>query len=1209
MIVVKNNLKYKLKPLNQYRDSIVEHQCMTLILQHTEMDIMNIYIPPSAEITHNELQYYFSQLSEKFIICGDMNGHNSIWEPSTGINNNRIGVVIGNFLNAREDIVLATPPDLPTHYNVRLGRNSTIDLCLVAPCLLDMIEVKTLADSGSDHLPISIRLTAGPDKMERGKRSTCITDNENIQNQLQQWREKVLQAPPIIPSEVTEEFAMFHRGIHTVSSEIFKKSSGRVGNTYNKPHWNAKCAKATALRRRAKRRAERNGTDGNKIAYRRLQAQAIRTHLEQAREKWKKITSQITPSSSTKELYDLANKMRGKYKKIHSPLIINDTYHFSPQEKGIIHTRHFQKAMTGPEDTEYDLDVLDMIEDRIQEPVFPQCDSLFTMQEMKNKLDALDTTKAYGTDEVCNLFLKNLPIPKVQELLGIFNRSWRTHIVPDQWKTGLIIPILKPGKKPDKPDSYRPITLLQCTSKLMESMVGERLSFLSETEGLLDECQHGFRARRSSIDPVLELEHEVRMGHAQRKVTLTVFFDLKAAYDSVDHIHLLRALAECGVSGRLLAWIKDFLAHRKICTIVEGTVSESSEIDQGVPQGSGLSTILFILLLKKLNHDDGIRPKTYADDVTYSVTEDTLEEAERSLQRSINIFQEWTASVGLTISSAKTKVMSFSRKNHHRKPKLYLGTNEIEVVTTFRYLGFVLDSPHLTWQKHIEQVKGECGRALNLMKSLAYSKYGADRDSLLDIYRGLIKGKIAYSCPLLISACKTNLHHLEVIQNSALRIASGALRSTPISTLQNETNTPPILLYIEEQAIKLYYKILTKGEQHPLRKYLLEAGDLEEYQQQWTKQTKKPFILAVRDKIQTWGLQVDPGLQPITQYVIPPWVALEDSIHTELLEPTTKARGPEHLRMEAIVTLESRFNDHLQIFTDGSKITEEEGDTQPSTSAAYYVPSTGTVGCWKLNPLISIAGAELSAIWSATNWLLNQPLNQSRKAVILTDSKVSLYLIRHRKPKSYANATLKIHYNILSLRNKGWDISFQWVPSHCGVPGNETADRMANEGHSLRNLDTYPLELDEVLLQVNKSFTRLWKIHWERNLRQDNIKRSFGPWPHSRHKIRSLDVVLARFRMNHTRLNKHMFRIRLAASPLCAQCDQQAEEDVQHFLLECNAYLVPRTRMLNTLLQFGIRAPTPNLLLGSSDLEPTIQSTITYAVAQYITSTGRIKEL
>ena len=888
-----------------------------------------------------------------------------------------------------------------------------------------------------------------------------------------------------------------------------------ITDRFSKPFWNERCEEAVTLRKRAKRRAEKDkDNDGKKIEFKNLAQTSRKILLETERDFWRDFTSKINSSSTATEVWQMAKRMKGKTRPKRSPLISEGQHHYSSQEKANIFTKHYRDTMSSNDDIEYPIQFSEDIARTKEKGAFPQCDSIFTMQEMQNGLQKLEENKAYGTDEVGNEFLKHLPLPKVQELLGLFNRSWKEGKLPPPWKTGLIIPINKPGKSTELPESYRPISLLQCTSKLMEALVGSRLTHIAETNNLIPESQHGFRFGRSAADIIIDLEHEIRSSIATSQVTIVVFFDLKAAYDSVDHMHLIHTLAKCGIGGKMLAWIQDFLTTRHICTQVEDFISDLLEITQGLPQGSGLSTILFILLLSTLPKVEPVKSKEFADDVSYSITAKTLEDAEFLMQDAIERFDEWTKAKGLRINNQKTKVMCFTGKKD-KTPRLMLNNEELDVVTTFRYLGFMLDAPSLTWKSHIEHLQSECQSALNVMRSMANTKYGADRESLLNIYQGLIKGKINYSCALLISTSKSNMDKLEVIQNAALRIATGALMSTPILSLQCEAQVPPLKIFIEKQCLISYYRLMSKNESHPVRKYILKEP---ENQINWRTKFKKPFKLQAEEIIEAWGT---PPLRQLSQREapsIPPWEPLETSIHTELLTPILKSSGMHQLRAEALFTIETKYAEHLQIFTDGSK-TSEEHPRPPSTSAGFCVPLVQVEENWKLNANISIAGAELSAIHKATNWILTQTTNTHDKIVILTDSQVSLHLLKHRKPRSYAYSVSKIHKNILDIRNRGWDIDFQWIPSHCGIAGNERADALAADAHSLDNTDNYPIQLEEVYQMLEKTYQNKWVAHWNTHRKPHDLRDSSRPWPHTRHARRPYDVVLTRLRQRNGKSN------------------------------------------------------------------------------------------
>ena len=218
--------------------------------------------------------------------------------------------------------------------------------------------------------------------------------------------------------------------------------------------------------------------------------------------------------------------------------------------------------MTKQENIEYDREDVDRIENAINSQVEKGYNSRLKKWEIRNAIKDLPSDKAYGRDEVHNQFLKNLPENKIKDLLGIMNRSLRNKSVPDEWKIAIIMPIPKPEKNLEQPESYRPISLLSCVSKLMENMIAKRLTYLIETGKLLSKSQFGFRLRRGTIDPVIGLEDEIHKVINNKKVIIVVFFDIKSAYDTVDHTLLLNMLASKGITGEMLGWLKKFLTGR-----------------------------------------------------------------------------------------------------------------------------------------------------------------------------------------------------------------------------------------------------------------------------------------------------------------------------------------------------------------------------------------------------------------------------------------------------------------------------------------------------------------------------------------------------------------------------------------------------------------------------------------------------------------------
>ncbi|CAL4066066.1 unnamed protein product, partial [Meganyctiphanes norvegica] len=160
------------------------------------------------------------------------------------------------------------------------------------------------------------------------------------------------------------------------------------------------------------------------------------------------------------------------------------------------------------------------------------------------------------------------------------------------------------------------------------------------------------------------------------------------------------------------------------------------------------------------------------------------------MQDAIERFAIWCKNLKLSINVQKTKTMCFTTKRDNT-PILKLDNTEIECVKTYKYLGVIFDAPYLTWKPHINMVKYECMRKLNILRALSGTSWGADRENLLKIYEAICRSRINYGCPAFLTASDTNLKTLQIIQNSALRVALGAWRSTNTSALHVEANIVP----------------------------------------------------------------------------------------------------------------------------------------------------------------------------------------------------------------------------------------------------------------------------------------------------------------------------------------------------------------------------------------------------------------------------------
>ncbi|KZR98518.1 putative Pol protein, partial [Daphnia magna] len=195
-----------------------------------------------------------------------------------------------------------------------------------------------------------------------------------------------------------------------------------------------------------------------------------------------------------------------------------------------------------------------------------------------------------------------------KSLQHLMNVSFKNAFIPSIWKESIIIPLLKPGKTEEDPNSYRPVALTSCLSKAMERLIANRLHWFLETKSKINIDQAGFRRGCSTMDHIIRLESAIKSSFSKKCSTVAVYLDISKAYDSVWTQGLLYKMAELGITGHILTWTKNFLTGRTMSVRIGNQLSTAKEVENGVPQGAALSPILFNIMLSDFpNHRPNIK--------------------------------------------------------------------------------------------------------------------------------------------------------------------------------------------------------------------------------------------------------------------------------------------------------------------------------------------------------------------------------------------------------------------------------------------------------------------------------------------------------------------------------------------------------------------------------------------------------------------------
>ena len=223
----------------------------------------------------------------------------------------------------------------------------------------------------------------------------------------------------------------------------------------------------------------------------------------------------------------------------------------------------------------------------------------FNLLELKDAIQKSHDT-ATGPDEIHYQMVKHLPENAQSTLLHIFNDIWATGVFADRWRLATVKPIPKQEKDHAEPTNYRPIALTSCLCKTLERMISKRLVWYLESNDLISPIQSGFRSERSTNDHLIRLETFIRDAFVNREHVVSVFCDLEKAYDTTWRYGILKDLHDLGLKGRLPLFIQSFLEDRTMQVRVGSTLSDLYDQEQGVPQGSILSTTLFNIKINNI---------------------------------------------------------------------------------------------------------------------------------------------------------------------------------------------------------------------------------------------------------------------------------------------------------------------------------------------------------------------------------------------------------------------------------------------------------------------------------------------------------------------------------------------------------------------------------------------------------------------------------
>lgn len=393
-----------------------------------------------------------------------------------------------------------------------------------------------------------------------------------------------------------------------------------------------------------------------------------------------------------------------------------------------------------------------------------------------NLLLGLDAKKSSGPDNVPNEFLKRYA-EWCSRYLGIIYRfSLSTARVPNDWRKAKVIPIHKSGDI-NSPSNYRPISLTSTSCKILEHIILKHLTVYLEQNRILTPSQHGFRRGMSTVTQLTEVVHDLAQIIDNRGQTDIIFLDFSKAFDRVCHNKLIAKLEAIIGIGNISAWIGDFLSQRSQFVHFNEASSDIVPISSGVPQGSVLGPLLFLIYINDIITNMECNIKLFADDcIIYK--EILCYEDHHTLNRQLNVINTWCEQWQMSINTSKSVSMTVTKKKNPSEFTYSLNDTELTKVYEHKYLGLTL-ATDLKWNKHIANISSKAIRKLFFLKRCLKS---APTPIKLLSYTTFVRPVLEYANTVWFPHNITNINQLEKVQRKAIRFIHNKYKRTDSPT-------------------------------------------------------------------------------------------------------------------------------------------------------------------------------------------------------------------------------------------------------------------------------------------------------------------------------------------------------------------------------------------------------------------------------------------
>ena len=736
-------------------------------------------------------QIYNENMSASITILGDLNSPNTLWYPQSTTTTSFAGLKLQEFCELQYFSQIISGPTY-----VNKNTRSQLDVVVSdSPALIS--ESYVLPQIGDcHHCPIVVAF-------KRKVLPDLAFSRKIYRYQNADWDRLVddLSNAPFDSCYVLDDFDDIADSWLSLLSEIVEANVPSQTVTIrpkDKTWMNSECRKAIRKKNRCFTKFKRTPSARNWDIYRIIRNECTEVCRQAKRNHEDQIYNKLNdPTITTKKYWSIIKEISGNKKSMSIPPILEDGQYISTnKEKATLFNNFFVKHCRLPQT----IPELPAFESKTNATIsnIRVNDDLVLKQ-----LLSLDVNKATGPDGISNTILKNIAPGIYKHLSKLIRKSIEMSIYPSAWKIANVSPVFKKQERFIK-ENYRPISLLCNISKVCEKIIFTELYNYFKTNHLFHKLQSAYQENDSTVYQLLKLVHEIHTAIEKGHEVRGVFLDLSKAFDKTWHKGLLFKLRQYGISNPLLSWIESYLSDRKQRVVIKGQASDYAKIDCGVPQGSILGPLLFLIYINDLPEKLSSEVYMFADDTCLidSVTDPI--QSSLHLNNDLEKIDLWADQWLMKFNEEKTALVTFSSKRKKLTyPPVFFKNYELIPTESHKHLGIILTS-NLSWKSHINSVLSKAKQKLGVLKML---KYRVPRNTIAKLFNCFVRSNLEYAC-IIWDGCSQVLNKaIEQLQYHAGLICSGGFRGTNQERILSELSWCSMKSRRTMQKLTIFWKI------------------------------------------------------------------------------------------------------------------------------------------------------------------------------------------------------------------------------------------------------------------------------------------------------------------------------------------------------------------------------------------------------------------